>query len=71
MARDNPREGDASLSGTDKSVKTDKEKSSDEAKAKSRKGRDDSLGRALKSVYDETLREDIPDDLRDLLGKLD
>jgi hypothetical protein len=28
------------------------------------------IGRALRSVYDETLREDVPDDFRDLLGKL-
>jgi len=29
------------------------------------------VGRALRTVYDETLREDIPDDFLDLLGKLD
>jgi hypothetical protein len=28
------------------------------------------LGRALRSVYDDTLREPVPDDFRDLLGKL-
>lgn len=28
------------------------------------------IGRALRSVYDETLREDVPDDFLDLLGKL-
>lgn len=28
------------------------------------------LGRALRSVYDDTLREAVPDDFRDLLGKL-
>ena len=28
------------------------------------------VGRALRSVYDETLREDVPDDLSKLLGKL-
>ena len=28
------------------------------------------VGRALRSVYDETLRENIPDDFLDLLGKL-
>ena len=28
------------------------------------------IGRALRSAYDETLREDIPDDFLDLLGKL-
>jgi len=29
------------------------------------------VGRALRTVYDETLREDIPDDFLTLLGKLD
>ena len=29
------------------------------------------VGRALRTVYDETLREAIPDDFLDLLGKLD
>ena len=28
------------------------------------------VGRALRSVYDDTLREDIPSDLTDLLGRL-
>ena len=29
------------------------------------------VGRALRTVYDETLCEDIPEDFLDLLGKLD
>ena len=29
------------------------------------------VGRVLRSVYDRTLNEDIPDDFLDLLGKLD
>lgn len=28
------------------------------------------VGRALRSVYDDTLRESVPDDFLDLLGKL-
>lgn len=28
------------------------------------------VGRALKTVYDDTLREEVPDDFLDLLGKL-
>lgn len=28
------------------------------------------LGRALKTVYDDTLREEVPKDFLDLLGKL-
>lgn len=30
----------------------------------------DDVGRALRSAYDETLRESVPDDFMDLLGKL-
>ena len=41
-----------------------KSKSSDRA---ARKG---DLGRALRSVYDDTLREPVPDDLVNLIGKL-
>ncbi|MEO5641264.1 MAG: NepR family anti-sigma factor [Sphingomicrobium sp.] len=33
-------------------------------------GRPADVGRALRSVYDDTLREDIPSDLKDLLGRL-
>lgn len=29
------------------------------------------LGRALRSVYDDTLREAVPDDFLSLIGKLD
>lgn len=35
-----------------------------------RKQRSPELGRALRSIYDDTLRESIPDDFLDLLGKL-
>jgi hypothetical protein len=35
-----------------------------------RKGRTADLGRALRSVYDDTLRESVPDEFADLLGKL-
>jgi hypothetical protein len=30
----------------------------------------DDVGKALRSAYDEALREDVPDDFLDLLGKL-
>jgi hypothetical protein len=30
----------------------------------------DDVGRALRSAYDEALKEDVPDDFLDLLGKL-
>ncbi|MEO7240499.1 MAG: NepR family anti-sigma factor [Sphingomicrobium sp.] len=38
-------------------------------KPKSRQ-RSGDVGRALRTVYDDTLRESVPDDFLDLLGKL-
>jgi hypothetical protein len=35
-----------------------------------RKQRSSDLGRALRTVYDDTLRESVPDDFLDLIGKL-
>ena len=35
-----------------------------------RRQRSSDLGRALRSVYDDTLRESVPDDFISLLGKL-
>ena len=35
-----------------------------------RKQRPSDLGRALRSVYDDTLREAVPDDFLNLIGKL-
>ena len=37
---------------------------------KNRKQRSTDIGRALRTIYDDTLRESVPDDFRDLLGKL-
>ena len=37
---------------------------------KHKKQRAGDLGRALRTVYDDTLREPVPDDFADLLGKL-
>jgi hypothetical protein len=39
-------------------------------KFKRRKAASGPIGRALRSVYDDTLREDVPTDFIDLLGKL-
>ncbi len=44
-----------------------KSKASDRGGRKQRSG---DLGRALRSVYDDTLRESVPDDFLNLLGKL-
>lgn len=43
-------------------------KSPDEKKG--RKQRAGDIGRALRTIYDDTLRESVPDDFNDLLGKL-
>jgi hypothetical protein len=37
---------------------------------KTRKQRSGDLGRALRTIYDDTLRESVPDDFMDLIGKL-
>lgn len=37
---------------------------------KNRSQRTGDIGRALRSVYDDTVREDVPNDFLDLLGKL-
>ena len=37
---------------------------------KARKQRSSDLGRALRSIYDDTLRETVPDDFLNLIGKL-
>ena len=43
-------------------------KAPDEKKV--RKQRASDIGRALRTIYDDTLRESVPDDFSDLLGKL-
>ena len=48
--------------GDKRSAKSPKDRKHDKANV---------VGRALRTVYDETLREDIPADFLDLLGKLD
>ena len=40
----------------------------DEKKGRKHKAGD--IGRALRTIYDDTLRETVPDDFSDLLGKL-
>lgn len=43
---------------------------SKKSKSSERSARKGDLGRALRTVYDDTLREPVPDDLINLLGKL-
>jgi hypothetical protein len=45
-------------------------KSSATSDKKSRRQRSGDLGRALRSIYDDTLRETVPNDFIDLIGKL-
>jgi len=45
-------------------------KKSSASERSGRKQRSGDLGRALRSVYDDTLREAVPDDFVNLLGKL-
>jgi hypothetical protein len=64
------------LSGRQKGDSTDaaasdnkaEEKVGGEKKAKRQKAGD--IGRALRSIYDDTVREAVPNDFQDLLGKL-
>ncbi|MEA3059040.1 MAG: hypothetical protein QOE50_452 [Sphingomonadales bacterium] len=53
--------------GAGDSGRSKKSTASDRGARKTRSG---DLGRALRSVYDDTLRESVPDDFLSLLGKL-
>lgn len=64
-------EGDTELSSDDmdgQPTQTDESPRKSSGRRKSA-GTDD-VGKALRSAYDEALREDVPDDFLDLLGKL-
>lgn len=63
------------MSGTQKGEtegagKGRKSRMADSGDKKSRRQRASDVGRALRSVYDDTLRESVPDDFINLLGKL-
>ncbi len=64
------REGTEGLSANnnDSRPQDDKSKSTKGTKRRGQAAQD--VGKALRSAYDETLREDVPDDFLDLLGKL-
>jgi hypothetical protein len=53
--------------GAGDSRRSKKSAAPDRGRGKARSG---DLGRALRSVYDDTLRETVPDDFLNLLGKL-
>jgi hypothetical protein len=67
--------GDERLSGKDRG-KPDRAPNSDgptvpaSPEKKGRKQRPADVGRALRTVYDDTLRESVPSEFLDLLGKL-
>ena len=63
--------GKGSGKGASKAGSTEKDADRDKGRDKgARKQRTAALGRALRSVYDDTLRETVPDEFNDLLGKL-
>ena len=62
--------GDVSLRGKQLSGAQNIEKRAARSPKDRRYDKANVVGRALRTVYDETLREEIPDDFLDLLGKL-
>ena len=73
-ARLGPREGDERLSAKKRS-ESDEAAHDQRAKKTSpdksaRRQRSTDLGRALRTIYDDTLRETVPDDFLNLIGKL-
>ena len=65
------REGDERLSGTSKGKGNRPSAAATSPDSRNRKDRRGSVGRALRTVYDDMLREDVPKDFIDLLRKLD
>jgi hypothetical protein len=64
-------EGDERLSGTSKASGSRGPSGSSPRDSKTRKDRQGTVGRALRTVYDDMLREAVPKDFIDLLRKLD
>lgn len=64
------REGIEGLSADHSSKGSPDDQRKSRTAAKRRTAAADNVGKALRSAYDETLREDVPDDFLDLLGKL-
>ena len=72
LTTDQSAQGDVNLrDGEQGKVPKMEERNTSPARAKKKSSSKDNLSRALRTVYDETLREDVPDDFLDLLGKLD
>ena len=64
-------EGDERLSGTSKANGDRGHSGSGPHDKSGRKDRRGTIGRALRSVYDDMLREEVPKEFLDLLRKLD
>lgn len=64
-------EGDKSLSGSSKATGSRSSPEQGNPDKKPRKDRAGTVGRALRTVYDDMLREEVPRDFLDLLRKLD
>jgi hypothetical protein len=64
-------EGDESLSGSTKASSGRGSSGPGNSGGKARKDRSGTVGRALRTVYDDMLREEVPRDFLDLLRKLD
>jgi hypothetical protein len=64
-------EGDERLSGTSKASGSRRTPGSGSTDSKTRKDRKGTVSRALRTVYDDMLREEVPRDFLDLLRKLD
>jgi hypothetical protein len=71
MAHMLAREGDERLSGTSKTKGSRGSSSAISPVKKQRRDKRGSVGYALRTVYDDMLREAVPKDFLDLLGKLD
>jgi len=64
-------EGDERLSGTSKANGSRGPSGSGSRDKKTRRDRSGTVGRALRTVYDDMLREAVPKDFLELLRKLD
>jgi len=65
------RVGDERLSGISKTSGSRGKTDNGSLDPKKRRSKSSNVGRALRTAYDDMLRESVPKDFLDLLGKLD
>ena len=70
ILEDDRSEGTGALVSDEKKTVRSPAKPGGARKANSGKGRDGTVGTALRTVYDDTVKENIPAEMLDLLGKL-